>query len=393
MTANGNRKLGDLFRNRRERGLPGLPVMSVTLNDGLVGRDTLDRKTDTNLNTEEHLLIKAGDIAYNMMRMWQGASGLAKHDGIVSPAYIVLAPKNGIDPVFASYWFKSSRIVYLFWAYSYGLTNDRLRLYFKDFAEIPVLVPPQDEQVRIGEILSLWDTVIAQTEKLIEAKRKLKKGLMQQLLTGKQRFPGFKDKWQMMSVKDLCTYIGSGGTPSTSVPEYWSGTIPWITGADFTDRGIGVVRRYITDEAVQSSATRVCPKESILLVSRTGVGKIALAPFNVAISQDITVLELTSNLADPLFILFALDMSLPQLQRFNQGTSINGVMRKDLVCHQILVPSLQEQKKIAIILLAMDSEIDLLTSCVEQLKEQKRGLMQKLLTGQVRVKATKEITA
>jgi len=105
-------------------------VMSVTLNDGLVGRDTLDRKTDTNLDMDEHLLIKAGDIAYNMMRMWQGASGLAKHDGVVSPAYVVLAPKNGIDPVFASYWFKSSRMVYLFWAYSYGLTNDRLRLYF-----------------------------------------------------------------------------------------------------------------------------------------------------------------------------------------------------------------------------------------------------------------------
>src|SRR5947199_9322703 len=132
MPANGKQKLGDLFRNRRERGLPGLPVVSVTLNDGLVGRDALDRKTDTNLAPEEHLLIKAGDIAYNMMRMWQGASGLAQHDGIVSPAYVDLAPKNGIDPVFASYWFKSPRIVYLFWAYSYGLTNDRLRLYFKD---------------------------------------------------------------------------------------------------------------------------------------------------------------------------------------------------------------------------------------------------------------------
>ena len=67
--------------------------------------------------------------------------------------------------------------------------------------------------------------------------------------------PGLNDgeepnKWQMLSVKDLCTYIGSGGTPSTSVPEYWSGTISWITGADFTERGIGVIRRYITDSAV-----------------------------------------------------------------------------------------------------------------------------------------------
>jgi len=282
-------------------------------------------------------------------------------------------------------------MIYFFWAYSYGLTNDRLRLYFKDFAEIPVSVPSHDEQMRIGEILSLWGTAIAQTEKLIEAKRRLKKGFMQQLLTGKRRFPEFKDQWQMMSLKDLCTYIGSGGTPSTAVPEYWSGSIPWITGADFTERGIGVVRRYITDEAVQSSATRVCPKESILLVSRTGVGKIALAPFNVATSQDITVLELKSDFTDPQFVLFALAMSLSRLQRFNQGTSINSVIRKDLTCHQILMPSLQEQKKIATVLRAMDSEIDSLMSCVEQLQEQKRGLMQKLLTGQIRVKATCEV--
>jgi type I restriction enzyme S subunit len=220
MPANNKQKLGDLFRNRRERGLPGLPVVSVTLNDGLVGRDTLDRKTDTNLAPEEHLLIKAGDIAYNMMRMWQGASGLAQHDGIVSPAYVVLAPKNGIDPLFASYWFKSPRMIYLFWAYSYGLTNDRLRLYFKDFAEIPVSLPTLDEQVRIGKILSLWDTAIAQTEKLIEAKRKLKKGLMQQLLTGKRRFPGFTGKLQRYEFSQIAKLSQARHDPKTSKQDF-----------------------------------------------------------------------------------------------------------------------------------------------------------------------------
>ena len=80
-------------------------------------------------------------------------------------------------------------MIYLFWAYSYGLTNDRLRLYFKDFAEIPVSIPAHDEQVQIGKMLSLWDTAIAQTEKLIKAKQKLKKGIMQQLLTGTAAIP------------------------------------------------------------------------------------------------------------------------------------------------------------------------------------------------------------
>ena len=90
-----------------------------------------------------------------MMRMWQGASGLAHFDAVVSPAYVVLEPTNDIDPVFASYFFKSARMIHLFWAYSYsGHTKDRLRLYFPDFAIIPALLPPVDEQKRIGRLLS-----------------------------------------------------------------------------------------------------------------------------------------------------------------------------------------------------------------------------------------------
>src|ERR1017187_8313346 len=110
-------KLGKLFRSRRERGSGDLPTFSVTLNDGLVLRESLERKTETNLSPEEHLLVRKGDIAYNMMRMWQGACGLASVDALVSPAYIVLEPKSGVDAVFASYLLKSPRMMYLLWAY------------------------------------------------------------------------------------------------------------------------------------------------------------------------------------------------------------------------------------------------------------------------------------
>ena len=73
MTYSGNYRLGDLFSSRREKGRAGLPTLSVTLNYGLVNREDLERKQDTNLAPEEHLLVKPGDIVYNMMRMWQGA--------------------------------------------------------------------------------------------------------------------------------------------------------------------------------------------------------------------------------------------------------------------------------------------------------------------------------
>ena len=145
MAYEGSQRLGELFKSRREKGKPGLPTLSVTLNNGLVDRDSLGRKTDTSLADDEHLLVRKGDLVYNMMRMWQGASGLAEKDGSVSPAYVVLAPKAKIDARYATYLFKSQRMIYLFWAYSYGLTEDRLRLYYGDFQKIAVTVPSVHE--------------------------------------------------------------------------------------------------------------------------------------------------------------------------------------------------------------------------------------------------------
>src|SRR5690349_12002629 len=120
MVYDGETKLGELFRSRREKGKTGIPQLSVTIGEGLIPRDQLEKKTETSLKAEEHLLVKKGDIAYNTMRMWQGAFGRSSQDGIVSPAYVVLAPRTGIDTLFAAYLFKTHRMIHRFRAYSYG---------------------------------------------------------------------------------------------------------------------------------------------------------------------------------------------------------------------------------------------------------------------------------
>src|SRR5690242_16895806 len=96
----GGPRLGDFFSNRQEPGQAGRPVMSVTMNDSLVLREDLEPRMESALRPDQHLLVRTGDIAYNMMRMWQGACGLATTDGVVSPAYVVLAPKPAIDSRF-----------------------------------------------------------------------------------------------------------------------------------------------------------------------------------------------------------------------------------------------------------------------------------------------------
>lgn len=101
--------VGELFERRIERGRPGLPVMSIVMNDGLVKRSSVDRRVESNLPDEGHALVRQGDIAYNMMRMWQGVLGRATFDCLVSPAYVVLKPRNSIDSCFAEWLFRDER--------------------------------------------------------------------------------------------------------------------------------------------------------------------------------------------------------------------------------------------------------------------------------------------
>jgi len=160
-------RLGHLFTERTEPGSAGLPTMSVTMNDGIVDREDMDRRVESELTPQEHLLARKGDIAYNMMRMWQGVSGLIPHDSLISPAYVVVTPTKEIDAAFAAHLFKLPEIIRLLRRYSQGLTEDRLRLYFHQFAEIQVSIPKDKaQQQRIAHLL----TTLANTADAHEAR-------------------------------------------------------------------------------------------------------------------------------------------------------------------------------------------------------------------------------
>jgi type I restriction enzyme, S subunit len=203
MSYEGNCRLGELFQSRREKGRAGLPLLSVTLNNGLVARDSLDRKQDSSLAPNEHLLVKPGDIAYNMMRMWQGAFGLAHQEGIVSPAYVVLKPKAKIDPEFATYLLKTPRMLYLLWAYSYGITSDRLRLYFADFAKIPAHVPSIERQKKVAGVMRAWDQSAEVASQLARAARLKKKALLQRLIPRVASHEEPPSGWQRVRLGDV----------------------------------------------------------------------------------------------------------------------------------------------------------------------------------------------
>lgn len=183
-------QLGQIFTQRKEAGRLGLPVISVTMNAGLVEREKLERRVVSGLPPEKHSLARPGDLVYNMMRMWQGVSGVASCECLVSPAYVVCRPSENILPAFAAQFFKASDVVRKLHQYSQGITGDRLRLYFENFAAIPVALPPKDEQSRIACILDNLDEEIASHEDQIGVASQLRIGIMDALLTGRIRVRG-----------------------------------------------------------------------------------------------------------------------------------------------------------------------------------------------------------
>lgn len=190
--------------------------------------------------------------------------------------------------------------------------------------------------------------------------------------------------WHTYPLKDICTSFVSGGTPSTQVAKYWKGNIPWVTSADFGNLKIVGVRKYISEEGLQNSAASIIKQGDLLVVTRVGVGKLAIAPFDIAISQDTTGISPNRCLVDPVYLLFALSQNIPKLIQFNQGTSINGVTRNDLKQLSVLLPPLPEQRKIAEILSNWDKAIELVSKQIEGKQRLKKGLMQQLLVGKIR---------
>ena len=388
MAYEGSQRLGELFKSRREKGKPGLPMLSVTLNNGLVDRDSLGRKTDTNLTEDEHLLVRRGDIAYNMMRMWQGASGLSEKDGLVSPAYVVLEPKAGIDSRYAAYLFKTQRMIYLFWAYSYGLTSDRLRLYHGDFARIPVTVPAVGDQERIAELLSLWDDAIETVEKLVTNGITQKKYLMRNLLTGEQRLSEFRSPWVNSRLQSLGTTYG--GLTGKSKEDFGQGK-PYITYNSVYVAGSVDLKSTERVRITEGEQQNLVQKGDVLFTQSSEV------PLEVGMSS--VVLEDPGEMYLNSFCFgfrpsskTNLDISYSeylfrsggfrrQLFKLAQGSTRYNISGRTLMNCVVSLPPLEEQRAIASVLKTASKEVERWESVRLCFKKERHALMQQLLTG------------
>lgn len=173
-------KIKDIFDERSEKGFLDLELLSVTLNDGVIKRSEIESKDNSNENKSNYKHVLPGDIVYNSMRMWQGASGVSPYEGIVSPAYTILIPKNVYSKYFG-YYFKTNEMVYQFKKYSQGLTSDTWNLKYPLISEIKIKIPSIEEQKEITNVFEIMDEKIKILQNNIDELTTFKKGLLQQM--------------------------------------------------------------------------------------------------------------------------------------------------------------------------------------------------------------------
>ena len=148
--------------------------------------------------------------------------------------------------------------------------------------------------------------------------------------------------WPLVKLKDCCSAMLSGGTPSTARDDYWEGDIPWITSADIVDIKTALPRKYITEKAVQESATNLVKKGNLIVVTRVGLGKIFANDFDVCISQDSQGLIIKEGV-DVNYLVWVLRDKVHEFKRTSQGSTIQGVTKKQLSEMQIPLPPLEVQ--------------------------------------------------
>lgn len=389
MSHEGNYRLGDLFTSRREKGHAGLPTLSVTLNNGLVNRNDLDRKQDTALAPNEHLLVKPGDIAYNMMRMWQGAFGLAAQEGLVSPAYVVLRPRRDIDPRYASYLFKTRRMIYLFWAYSYGMTEDRLRLYFPDFAKIPATIPSRASQMQIAQLLATWDRAIEVAEKLKLVNGVLRRGIVLSLVLGGKRLRNHNATWKRVKLRTVATIIVS------SVDKKYAPDESKVALCNYThvyyNRYLDGALEYDSGTATAREIERFKLQKCDIVITKDSeeaddIGVAACVTEdvdNLVCGYHLAIVRPDKNKVDSVFL--SAIFSLHEVRK-HFATQANGVTRfglpvKAIESLSVRLPPLSEQQDISRLILVADRESAIRERQLNCLKREREALAEQFFKG------------
>lgn len=195
--------LGEFFTERKERATGNEELLSVTIANGVIRQSDSEKRNISSDDKSNYKIVKKGDIAYNTMRMWQGSQGVSNWDGIVSPAYTIITPKEGVNTKFFSILFKTHYALNLFTNYSQGLSSDNWNLKFSEFAKLKIKVPSKEVQQKIVELMEAQDEYILNQKIYLTALINKRNGIVQQIFSEKLKYKYSSEAWEYTELSEI----------------------------------------------------------------------------------------------------------------------------------------------------------------------------------------------
>lgn len=363
----------------------------VTIRRGFGGVDSRGSFLGKNVLVKNYFIVKTGDFIISKRQIAHGACGIVppELDGaVVSNEYNVFLPQDGTNIQMFNLMMQLPHYKRLFYLMSDGVHIEKLLFKTQDWMKRTLAMPLLKEQKKIAEILSTQDKAIELQGRKIEELKRFKKGCLEKMFPRKgqkvpeKRFPGFTDDWEQRKLGGVTTSY-SGGTPTVGVKEYYDGQIPFIRSAEINSESTEL---FISEKGLNVSSARLVSKGDILyaLYGATS-GEVGRARLEGAINQAILAIKPMDNYDAEYLSQWLRKSKQNIVETYLQGGqgNLSGAIVKELI---VDFPSYNEQQIIGQYFANLDRLITLHQRKLEEMKNQKKALMQLLLTGIVKTK-------
>ena len=357
-----------------------MELLSVTMNDGVMPRSEIEGKDNSSEDKSNYKVVLTGDMVYNSMRMWQGASGISPCNGIVSPAYTVLMPKIPISNGYFAAFFKSPNLINEFRKNSQGMTSDTWNLKYPQIETIKVCIPALSEQDRVADMLGTLERRIAKQAHLVDSLKKYKRGLISEILNQKIRITHEDEKWEEVSLSAVADGFEYGMNAAATI---FDGVHKYIRITDIDDDS----HTYIDSAPVSPAGVleeKYRVRENDILFARTGasVGKSYLyqaSDGDMYFAGFLIRIHVIDGVDSGYVFLNTLT------EEYNRWVALEstrsgqpGINAEQYRRYRFKLPPLETQKQISAIAQKIDAQIKRESQCLRLLQKQKDGVLQQL---------------
>ena len=353
----------------------------VEFEDLISGMGRLNKDVTKPGDTRSGIHFVAGDVLYGKLRPYLNNWLHASFEGLALGDFWVFRTKEMLESSFLYALIQAPKYQQ---AANLSSGTKMPRSDWKTVSTTEFCVPEKQEQQKIGELFNNLDKLIAANQRKLDLLKEQKKGYLQKMFpkngakVPELRFAGFADDWEERKLGELSNIVG-GGTPSTSNPEYWDGDIDWYAPAEIGEHSyVSKSKKTITELGLKKSSARILPVGTVLFTSRAGIGNTAILAKEATTNQGFQSIVPDQNKLDSYFIFSRTN----ELKRYGEvtgaGSTFVEVSGKQMSKMPIMVPELSEQKKIGSFFKQLDATIALHQRKLDLLKEQKKGLLQKM---------------